>query len=220
MPAWSSPVVPRVRQRHRQVELDAARACAHHDNAAAHENGLVDVVGDEEHRFALALPDAQQQFLHQLDHAQGLPVLRAPSLCTCCRHYPGTVTGGTALLIRPVISAPPERALGSDCASAFSRLARRSLALGPAHSSRRQFVARLPEGRVEHWRADIRRRWLTQGFRTGPQSGCHRHVSSPRLVERSRRFSALRSPACFASRVMGPIMLGRLSVCDCGRGSR
>jgi len=27
------------------------------------------------------------------DHALGLPVLRALSLCTCCRHYPGAATG-------------------------------------------------------------------------------------------------------------------------------
>src|SRR4029450_3776188 len=26
------------------------------------------------------------------DHARGLPVLRALSLCTCCRHYPGAAT--------------------------------------------------------------------------------------------------------------------------------
>jgi len=32
------------------------------------------------------------------DHATGLPVLRMCSLCTCCRHYPGTATGGTTLL--------------------------------------------------------------------------------------------------------------------------
>src|SRR4029077_17078678 len=35
------------------------------------------------------------------DHALGLPVFRALSLCTCCRHYPGAATGGTASLIRP-----------------------------------------------------------------------------------------------------------------------
>ena len=29
------------------------------------------------------------------DHAIGLPVLRALSLCTCCRHYPGAATGVT-----------------------------------------------------------------------------------------------------------------------------
>src|SRR5947207_4548213 len=29
------------------------------------------------------------------DHALGLPVLRALSLCTCCRHYPGATAGRT-----------------------------------------------------------------------------------------------------------------------------
>jgi hypothetical protein len=72
--------------------------------------------------------------------------LRALSLCTCCRHYPGTATGGTALLIRSVMSAFPERVIGSACASSFSRLTQRSLALRPAHSRCHQFVARLPEG--------------------------------------------------------------------------
>ena len=32
------------------------------------------------------------------EHAEGLPVLRALSLCTCCRHYPGTATGRATLL--------------------------------------------------------------------------------------------------------------------------
>mgnify|MGYP003471051860 CR=1 FL=1 len=73
-------------------------------------------------------------------------MLRALSLCTCCRHYPGTATGGTTLLIRPVMSAFPERVAGSACASSFSRLTQRSLALRPAHSRCHQFVARLPEG--------------------------------------------------------------------------
>ena len=80
------------------------------------------------------------------DLALGLPVLRALSLCTCCRHYPGTATGGTASLIRPVMSAFPERVVGSACASSFSRLTQRSLTLRPAHSRRHLFVARLPEG--------------------------------------------------------------------------
>ena len=34
-------------------------------------------------------------------HALGSPVLRTLSLCTCCRHYPGTATGGLASLIPP-----------------------------------------------------------------------------------------------------------------------
>jgi len=61
-------------------------------------------------------------------------VLRALSLCTCCRQYPGTATDGTSLLIPSVVSAFPRRAAGSACASSFSRLIQRSLALRPAHS--------------------------------------------------------------------------------------
>src|SRR6266542_3246658 len=80
------------------------------------------------------------------DHALGLPVLRTLSLCTCCRHYPGAATGPTASLVPPVVSAFPERIVGSACASSFSRIAQRSLALRPAHSRCHQFVARLPEG--------------------------------------------------------------------------
>ncbi len=81
------------------------------------------------------------------DHAMGLPVLRALSLCACCRHYPGTATGGLALLIRSVVSTFPERVVGSACASTFSRLTQRSFALRPAHSCCHQnFVARYIEG--------------------------------------------------------------------------
>ncbi|HET9643427.1 MAG TPA: DUF3596 domain-containing protein [Burkholderiaceae bacterium] len=50
-------------------------------------------------------------------------------------------------------------------------------------------------GRVEDWRADIRLRWLLHRFRDGPQSGCHRHVSSPpkfdSLPVRSSSFRSL-----------------------------
>src|ERR1700725_21666 len=63
------------------------------------------------------------------DHALGLPVLPALSLCTCCRHYPGAATGLDASLIHPVVSAFPERVVGSACASSFSRIAQRSLTL-------------------------------------------------------------------------------------------
>ena len=61
-------------------------------------------------------------------------MLRALSLCTCCRQYPGTATDGTSLLIHSVVSAFPRRAAGSACALSVSRFARRSLALRPAHS--------------------------------------------------------------------------------------
>ena len=68
------------------------------------------------------------------DHALGSPVLRTLSLCTCCRHYPGAAAGRILRSAHPAVSAFPERVVGSACASSFSRLARRSLALRPAHS--------------------------------------------------------------------------------------
>src|SRR5262245_4510278 len=46
----------------------------------------------------------------------------------------------------PAISAFPERVTGSACASSFSRFARRSLTLRPAHSRRHQIVTRYTEG--------------------------------------------------------------------------
>jgi hypothetical protein len=76
------------------------------------------------------------------DHALGLPVLRALSLCTCCRHYPGVATGRTLRPSHPAVSAFPDMAVGSAYTSSFSRLARRSLALRPAHSRCHQFVTR------------------------------------------------------------------------------
>ena len=72
------------------------------------------------------------------DHALGLPVLRALSLCTCCRHYPGAAAGRTRRSFHPAVSAFPGRVTGSACTSSFSRLARRSLALRPAHSRSHQ----------------------------------------------------------------------------------
>src|SRR5258708_36721154 len=75
----------------------------------------------------------------------GLPVLRTLSLCTCCRHYPGAAAGRMVSLGNPAVSAFPERVIGSACASSFSRLARRSLALRPTHSRCHQFVTRFPK---------------------------------------------------------------------------
>src|SRR6202158_4953278 len=48
-------------------------------------------------------------------------------------------------LIHPAVSAFPERVVGSACASSFSRIARRSLALRPAHSRCHLFVTRIPK---------------------------------------------------------------------------
>ncbi len=72
------------------------------------------------------------------DHVLGLPVLRALSLCTCCRHCPGAAAGRLLRSSRPSVAAFPESTFGSACTSTFSRFARRSLALRPAHSRRHQ----------------------------------------------------------------------------------
>jgi hypothetical protein len=80
------------------------------------------------------------------DHALGLPVLRTLSLCTCCRQYPGAATGRRRRSAHPAVSAFPEIAVGSACTSSFSRLARRSLALRPAHSRRHLYVTCYTEG--------------------------------------------------------------------------
>ena len=80
------------------------------------------------------------------DHALGLPVLRALSLCTCCRQYPGAATGRRLRSSHPALSAFPEIAVGSACTSSFSRLARRLLALRPAHSRRHLYVTCYTEG--------------------------------------------------------------------------
>src|SRR6202008_3695804 len=80
------------------------------------------------------------------DHAMGLPVLRTLSLCTCRRQYPGVAAGRTLRSTRPAVSAFPDMAVGSAYTSSFSRLARRSLALRPAHSRCHPFGAGLFKG--------------------------------------------------------------------------
>src|SRR5258707_6617709 len=72
------------------------------------------------------------------DHALGLPVLRSLSLCTCCRHYPGAATGGTASLIRPSHVSLPRygsrvglRIVLFEACSAFTRVTACTLALSP-----------------------------------------------------------------------------------------
>src|SRR5271165_1950035 len=70
---------------------------------------------------------------------------RFPS-CTCRRQYPGAATGRRLRSSHPAVSAFPEIAVGSACTSSFSRLARRLLALRPAHSRRHLYVTGYTEG--------------------------------------------------------------------------
>src|ERR1700726_1475989 len=73
------------------------------------------------------------------DHALGLPVLRALSWCTCCRHYPGAAAGCLPRSSHPTVSAFPGRGrrvglhidLFEAC-SAFTRVAACTLARSQA----------------------------------------------------------------------------------------
>ena len=73
-------------------------------------------------------------------------MLRALSLCTCCRQYPGAAAGCRPRSSHPAVSAFPEIAVGSACTSTFSRIAQRSLALRPAHLRRHLYVTCYTEG--------------------------------------------------------------------------
>ena len=81
------------------------------------------------------------------DHALGLPVLRCAFLVYVLSPLPRRSHWRYCLAHPSSRCQPsPKGSVGSACASSFSRLARRSLALRPAHSRCHQFVARLPEG--------------------------------------------------------------------------
>src|SRR5262245_52044231 len=58
-------VVPRMRQLDPQIGLYVPRPRRHDRDAVRHEDRLVDVVRDEEHRLAIGFPDSEQQLLHQ-----------------------------------------------------------------------------------------------------------------------------------------------------------
>src|SRR5437588_2688062 len=105
------------------------------------------------------------------DHALGLPVLRALSLCTCCRQYPGAAAGRSPRSSHPAVAAFPDSAVGSACTSTFSRLARRSLALRPAHLRGRQVVTairRLQPFRYLHDCSDCFRQERIAGWALHP----------------------------------------------------
>ena len=72
------------------------------------------------------------------DHALGLPVLRALSLCTCCRHYPGAAAGACSSLISPTRVSLPRthyrvglHIVLFEACSAFTHVAACTLARSP-----------------------------------------------------------------------------------------
>ena len=101
-------------------------------------------------------------------------MLRALSLCTCCRHYPGAAAGRRRSS-HPAVSAFPDNVVGSACTSSFSgiapaftRVAARTLAPSPIcdllHRRLQPFcylhdcsgcfrLERLPGGACTHWKA-------------------------------------------------------------------
>ena len=97
-----------------------------------------------------------------LDHALGLPVLRALSWCTCCRHYPGAAAGCIPRSSHPAVSAFPGRGrrvglhidLFEAC-SAFTRVAACTLARSPFRDPLsegfRHFVASMPAPVASGW---------------------------------------------------------------------
>ena len=96
------------------------------------------------------------------DHAMGLPVLRALSLCTCCRHYPGAADGRTPRSYSPVRISLPRKGyrvglhidLFEDC-SAFTHVAARTLARSPNRDPLpegfRHFVTSMPAPVASGW---------------------------------------------------------------------
>src|SRR3954469_5142636 len=118
------------------------------------------------------------------DHAVGFPVLRALSLCTCCRQYPGAAAGRNRRSSHPAVSAFPDSAVGSACTSTFSRLARRSLALRPAHSRGHQVTAnrRLQPFRYLHDCSDRFRRERIAGWASHPLESAAFSRRTPKTV--------------------------------------
>jgi len=96
------------------------------------------------------------------DLAMGLPVLRALSLCTCCRHYPGAADGRTPRSYSPVRISLPRKGyrvglhidLFEDC-SAFTHVAARTLARSPIRDPLpegfRHFVSSMPAPVASGW---------------------------------------------------------------------
>jgi len=80
------------------------------------------------------------------DHASGFPVLRALSLCTCCRHYPGAAEGRTPSLVPAHPYQPsPEGVPGRPAHRPFRGLLSVHSRCGPHTRAGHQFVARYPK---------------------------------------------------------------------------
>src|SRR3984893_12058288 len=96
------------------------------------------------------------------DHALGFPVLRALSLCTCCRHYPGAAEGRIPRSYSPIRISLPRKGcrvglhIGIfEACSAFTHVAARTLARSPIRDPLpegfRHFVTSMPAPVASGW---------------------------------------------------------------------
>ena len=120
------------------------------------------------------------------DLSTGLPVLPALSLATGCCHYPGAAIGRRHRSFHPTVSAFPGRVTRSACTSTFSRLARHSRVLRPAHAQLPPFRGTLTEGfshLVTSMTAPVASGWsvrrveLTPTGKAPPYHGAHPNQS-------------------------------------------
>jgi hypothetical protein len=133
------------------------------------------------------------------DHALGLPVLRALSLCTCCRHYPGAAAGRTLRSASPSRISLPRKGcrvglrivLFEDC-SAFTRVTACTLALSPIRDTLIEgfshFVASMTAPIASGWsgcRVGLaptgKRRLVTAHTKTGSRNRLIDLCGSPRI---------------------------------------
>ena len=121
-------------------------------------------------------------------------MLRALSLCTCCRHYPGAAAERRRRSSHPAVTAFPDNVVGSACTSSFSRPARRSLALRPAHSRRHLYVTCYTEG-FSHFVTSMTAP-VASGWSVSPGGACTHWKAPPchgAHVKRTLRIAALTS---------------------------
>ncbi len=143
--------------------------------------------------------------------------MRALSLCTCCRHYPGAATRRRLRSSHPAVSAFPEIAVGSACTSSFSRLARRSLALRPAHSRRHLYVTSYTEGFshfVTSMTAPVASGWSVRRVGLAPTGKrrlltAHANSGHSPTAWRIVKPNAERRPSCKSRPVLGRRGAGR-----------
>src|SRR5271169_1195818 len=79
------------------------------------------------------------------DHAMGLPVLRALSLCTCCRHYPGAAAGRTLRSFTQPYQPSPEGLPGRPAHCPFRGLLSVHSRCGPHTRAVTKYVTSYPK---------------------------------------------------------------------------